>query len=191
MYTASVKFDNNYYRDRKLSCIKTFGVAKNYAIFYMWSFISCICCIKLRPISKFGLNLNHWGKSKSSYAITKLTAHFTWRLMYVILICKQRKVWSYIAPVSLLRPGVIKQHKLKNQLLVLSLYIEDQSLIRVLYMKRCYVQIPVLLFYFCLHWNIQCSNHNVNNINVKCKSQNKLKFVFTGEEILAMTKEQM
>ena len=27
-----------------------------------------------------------------------------------------------MAPVSLLRPGVIKQHKLKNQMLVLLLY---------------------------------------------------------------------
>ena len=57
----------------------------------MWCFISCICCIKLSRINKFSLNLNHWGKLRSSRAITKLTAHFTWGLMYGLVICKQRK----------------------------------------------------------------------------------------------------
>ena len=49
-------------------------------------------------------------------AITSLTAHFTCGVMSDLMICKHTKDYGHTShQMSLLRPGVIKQHKLKLQ----------------------------------------------------------------------------
>ena len=56
---------------------------------------------------------NPWGKLKWPCAITRLTAHFMCGLMSDLVICKFRKYGHTWHRMSLLRPGVIKQHKTK------------------------------------------------------------------------------
>ena len=55
-----------------------------------------------------------WGRLKWPSAITRLTTHFTCSLVSDLVICKQRKEYDHIwHRMSLLRPAVVKQRKLK------------------------------------------------------------------------------
>ena len=53
---------------------------------------------------------------KCPSAITKLTAHFTCGVMFHLAICKHRKEYGHVwHRMSVLRLGVVKQHKTQTQ----------------------------------------------------------------------------
>ena len=79
---------------------------KNPLTFTSYGVIKWVC----EPIHT---HTNPWGRWKwHIYANTRLTAHFMCGLMSDLVICKFRKKYSHTWHwMSLLRPGVIKQHK--------------------------------------------------------------------------------
>ena len=106
------------------------GLTTSFQVFTMWYWISCsflviithLCCalvcyyhqkahlIPYHMVNTWNSVVNPSLYIKCPYIITWLTAHFVCGLMSDLVICKFRKDGHTWHRMSLLRPGVIKQH---------------------------------------------------------------------------------